>query len=145
MTVSARRNAIGAPWLVVALVFVTGCGEADGAPRLSLYGTVAHPGGDKIDGSISFVPDQGRSGPSAVTSVVQGAYRFDKTTGPTAGPHRVIVTRTASKEKTLKPTAAQKGQAKGAKNAASTGQSGPWTFTRDIPEKGPYQIDFQLP
>jgi hypothetical protein len=145
MTVSARRNAIRAPWLVAALVSVTGCGGSGGVPRLSLYGTVAHPSGDKIDGSISFVPDQGRSGFSAVTSVVQGAYRFDKTTGPTAGPHRVIVTRTAGKEKKQMPTGPPKGQVKAVKNAPATGQSGPWTFTRDIPEKGPYQIDFQLP
>jgi hypothetical protein len=131
--------------LVLALVAAVGCSGSSGVPRLPVYGAVAHPSGDKIDGSVSFVPDQGRSGPSAITSIVKGAYQFDKTNGPTAGPHRVIVTRTASKEQTLKPAGGPKGQVKGPKSAVAGGQAAQWTFSRDIPEKGPYQFDLTLP
>jgi hypothetical protein len=145
MIAPARQKPLGARWLVLALVPVLGCGGSGGVPRLAVYGTVAHPSGDKIDGLISFVPDQGRTGPSAVGSIVKGAYQFDKTNGPTSGPHRVIVTRTGGKEMAVKPAGAAKRPPKGPKSAVAAGPLGPWTFSRDIPENGPYQIDLQLP
>jgi hypothetical protein len=57
----------------------------------------------------------------------------------------VIVTQTANKDKALKPARAPKAQTTGLTNAAADGPAGPWTFARDVPEKGPCHIDFQLP
>ena len=142
MTVAARRKAYWTTWLPAALLMAAGCGGPSGVPRLPVYGTVVDSSGEKIDGSISFVPDQGRSGPSAIASLVKGAYRFDKTNGPTAGPNRVIVIKTASKEPPLKPAAPAKRQAN--KGATAGRQAVEWTFSRDVAEKGPFQFDFQL-
>ena len=110
-----------------------------------MYGTVTDPGGEKISGSISFVPHQGRPGPGAIASLIEGEYRFDKTNGPTVGLHRVIVTRTASKEPTAKQAGSPKGPPAGKKGVAVPSPGMPWTLSADVPAKGPYRLDFKLP
>lgn len=144
---AAWRKTFGIGWQVLVLIMLVGCSRSSGVPRLPVYGTITHPGGEKIDGSVSFVPDQGRSGPGAVTSLVKGEYRFDTTNGPLAGPHRVIVTRAAGKGMLLKQGGASKGQpaALKDKDAAGARQVNEWKFSADIPANGPYQFDFKLP
>jgi len=132
-------------WLVLLLIVFVGCGRPSGVPRLPVYGTITHPNGEKIDGSVSFVPDQGKPGPSAVASLVKGEYRFDAANGPIAGPYRVTVTRTGAKAAFLERAGSPKGQPKGPKGAAGSRQPTEWKFSVDIPAKGPYQFDFKLP
>jgi len=145
MRTEVRRQTAGVRWSVIALVALVGCGGSSGVPRLPVYGTVTHPSGDKIHGSLSLVPAQGQSGPSAVTSIVNGEYRFDKSNGPTAGRYRVIITRTPGKNQAIQPAGVPKGQGKGSKNAVAGAQPAQWTLSCDIPDKGPYQYDFKLP
>lgn len=145
MSFAPWRNMNVARGNVLVLVVLVGCSRSGGVPRLPVYGTVTHADGEKIDGSISFLPDQGRPGPGAVTSIVKGEYRFDKTNGPIAGPHRVIVTRLAGKTMLPKQGGNPKGQPTGPKGAARSPQNIEWKLSADIPAKGPYQFDFKLP
>ena len=85
-------------WVLVGLVtLLPGCGKAGGLVRLPVRGTVLLSNGEKLSGSVTFVPTEGRSGPAATTALVEGRYEFDQTNGPTAGRHRVIVKRAISK------------------------------------------------
>jgi hypothetical protein len=140
------RTAVAAPWLTLVLAAaLIGCSRSSGVERLPVYGTVSDPSGEKISGSISFVPDQGRPGPGASASLIQGEYRFDTTNGPTAGPHRVIVTRTTMKDPPGKQAGSPKGPPAGKQNANARSPNAPWTLSADVPAKGPYKIDLKLP
>ena len=68
-----------------------GCGKK-GVERLPLHGTVTVASGEKVNGSITFRPADGR-GPSANVKLAEGSYQFDRKNGPAAGPHIVIVKR----------------------------------------------------
>ena len=146
MNVLAWRKFVAAWCLVLPLAAtMIGCGRPSGEGRLPVYGTVADSGGEKISGSISFVPDQGRPGPSAIVSLKDGEYRFDKINGPTAGLHRVIVTRTVSKEPGAKQAGSPKGSPAWKKGGAAPSPATQWTLSADVPAKGPYRLDFKLP
>ena len=84
-----RRTVIAGTFLVLGAL-LAGCGKG-GPARLPIEGSVVRADGEKIHGSITFVPAEGREGPAATTGVLDGAYRFDRENGPTAGPHRVMV------------------------------------------------------
>ncbi len=146
MGILAWRNAVWAWGLALLLAAATmGCGRPSGAGRLPVFGTVTAPDGEKISGLISFVPDQGRPGPSAIASLKDGEYRFDKTNGPTAGLHRVIVARTASKEPSVKQAGSPQASPAWKKGGAAPSAPGQWTLSADVPAQGPYRLDFQLP
>jgi hypothetical protein len=146
MKAELLTNAVAA-WCLVLLLAMTlvGCSRSNGEGRLPLYGTVTDSSGEKVSGSISFVPDQGRPGPSAIASLKDGEYRFDTTNGPTAGPHRVNVTRTVTKDLSAKQAAAPKRSLAGKKGGVAPSSSGQPALSADVPAKGPYQLDFKLP
>jgi hypothetical protein len=112
---------------------------------LPVYGAVTQPSGETIDGTITFLPDQQQPGPGAVASLVKGAYQFDKTNGPTAGPHRVIVTKMVGKELSPTKSSGPKPRPGSRKAATKAGSPSEWTFSATIPQEGPYKFDFQLP
>ena len=76
---------------------LVGCGKSNPAERLPLYGSISATSGENINGSITFLPDGGRTGPAATTSIVGGKYQFDRDNGPTAGANRVVVNRALPK------------------------------------------------
>jgi hypothetical protein len=146
MNTPVWRSAVRAPRLALVLAAaLIGCSRPSGVERLPVYGTVSDPSGEKIGGSISFVPDQGRPGPGATASLIQGEYRFDKTNGPTAGLHRVIVTRTSTKDPAGKQAGSPKRPLAGKRDANARSPTAPWTLSADVPAKGPYRIDLELP
>jgi hypothetical protein len=75
-----------------------GCGRETTLDRLPVHGAVTKPDGERLNGSISFIPAPGQKGPSATTKLDEGKYAFDRTNGPTAGPHKVIIKRVISRE-----------------------------------------------
>ena len=93
--------------LLIWYVFVglcgslVGCGKQNALVRLPVFGTVVRSNGEKLSGSIMFVPAEGHSGPAAVASIVDGKYQFDSTNGPTIGPHRVIIKRSIPRSTTF--------------------------------------------
>ena len=78
------------PFLLAALLAV-GCGSQSGPQRIAVNGTVTRDGKKIEGGSISFLPAEGHSGPAANGVISGGEYSFSTETGPTAGPHRVLV------------------------------------------------------
>ncbi len=89
-----RRWIFTIGWIfVLPLVAAAGCGNGNGTVRLPVFGVVSTPQGDKLNGSIAFVPAENFHGPAALTSVVNGKYQFNQTNGPTAGPYQVIIHR----------------------------------------------------
>src|SRR5687767_11663369 len=72
------------------LVAALGCG-GDGLARVAVEGSVSQGGQPLSAGVISFLPAAGNNGPAANTDIVEGRYRFDRTNGPIAGAHRVLV------------------------------------------------------
>jgi len=110
--------------------------------RLPVAGTVTFANGEKLpDCSITFVPAEGSSGPSATARLLDGNYHFDRNNGPTAGPHRAIVRRNISKT-ALMASLRGKGEPSNAPDAPEPKLE--WTHMVDIPPKGPYQCDFTL-
>src|SRR6266496_4366473 len=89
-------------WVLLSLtVILAGCGNRSSAGRIPLAGTVRLASGERLDGSITFVPAEGRTGPAATTAIVDGKYRFEATNGPTPGEHRGIVKRIVAKRTML--------------------------------------------
>jgi hypothetical protein len=133
-------------WLVVAFTAgAAGCGRPDGGvERLPVYGTVTRGSGEEISGSISFLPPKGQPAPAAVTSLVDGQYRFDRSDGPTAGPHRVVITRKIMKGQPEKQAGGAQATAAGPKSPARQPPRIEWTRSADVPAKGPYEFNFQV-
>lgn len=130
-------------WIPLGLVVVlVGCETRNHVARFPLDGTVRLGNGEKLNGSITFVPAEGRSGPAATTAIVDGKYRFDATNGPTPGPHRVIVKRIDFKGRMLESRGGkQKTDAKSATNPAGKVE---WTFTCDLKATDSGPRDFTL-
>ena len=103
--------------------------------RLPVHGTVKLASGEKFSGRIAFLPEKGQLGPAANTNLVEGRYTFDRINGPTAGPHRVIVTRTTSGSR-IPERLADKQPMPTAKTE--------WTESRDVSNDGRYLHDFTL-
>jgi len=118
------------PWHWLALLLaLSGCGASDGPARLPVSGHVVGDGAESIVGSVSFSPAKGNEGLGGTCALSQGAYQFDRTNGPTAGLHDVIIRRNPTK-----PTTASKEKQPRME----------WKLQADIPAKGPYQIDLKL-
>ena len=112
-----------------------GCGGEQDLNRLPVHGTVTMASGERLNGSITFLPAQGQSGPSVTTKLDEGKYEFDRTNGPTAGPHTVIIKRLVSRADSLKAIAAkQPSRVSGAE----------WTLSADVADNGQYLQDFTL-
>jgi hypothetical protein len=138
------RNGCRGAWCLLALgVAMAGCGQRGGVVRLPVYGSVTSSGEEKPSGTITFLPAEGQSGPAATAALVDGQYRFDQADGPTAGPHRVIVKRTLSKDPSETPGNARPPAIPG-KTPAGDGQKTDWTLSVDVPAAGPYQCDLKL-
>lgn len=107
-----------------------GCGSGSSVARLPLEGTIRLNTQETFNGSITFVPAEGRSGPAATTAILEGKYRFDATNGPTAGPHRAIVKRIDSKGKI--PEARGNNTKTDAKSVTNPVGKVEWTFACDL-------------
>ncbi len=112
-----------------------GCGSESRMTRLPMHGTVTMASGERLHGSITFNPAQGQSGPSATTKLDDGKYEFDRTNGPVAGPHTVIIKREISRTDSLRGIAAKQ---RPRQNGAE------WTLSADVSDKGQYLQDFTI-
>ncbi|MCA9099779.1 MAG: hypothetical protein R3C10_08265 [Pirellulales bacterium] len=83
---------------------------------------------------ISFLPPQGKLGPSVNADIIDGHYHVTTETGPVAGPHRITVKveSTAGADKlTVDP--AKKG-----------GDLRQWQFQYEVPSEGPVTHNLTL-
>jgi hypothetical protein len=127
--------------LVLTLLAVAGCDAKAGRGRVPISGTVSLSDGEKINGRITFVPAEGRSGPAATTGLINGAYGFDKDNGPIPGPSRVTVRKMVPTSRI--PTGSEQ-RGTGAASGATAGAQSEWTTSVDISANGPYQHDLVL-
>jgi hypothetical protein len=139
--VSCRRLA-GFSILIILCALLTGCGRQPAIVRLPVRGVISLANGEKLGGSITFIPVAGHA-PSATTSVRDGSYQFDATNGPTAGPHRVVINRVVSKSDLLKSI--------GHRNSKSPPEPSPtvepkkeWTRRVDVTEQNSQECNFTL-
>jgi hypothetical protein len=127
--------------LLLALLAAAGCDAKPGRSRVPISGTVSLSDGEKINGRITFVPAEGRSGPAATTGLVNGVYSFDKDNGPIPGPSRVTVKKMVPTSRIPTGTE-QKGAAPA--SSATAGAQSEWTTSIDISANSPYQHDLVL-
>ncbi len=113
-----------------------GCDKGKVVARFPVHGTVTFANGEKLSGSITFLPAKGRSGPGATAALVEGAYRFDRSNGPVAGPHTVkIMKRNVSGSRIPKSSPI---------NQAGENITTEWTESTDVSDDGQYLHDFTL-
>lgn len=103
--------------------------------RFPVHGIVTVVNGERFNGSITFLPTNGRMGPSATTKVADGSYQFDRSNGPAAGPHTVIVKKGIPTPRIP--------------DSVSARQSIPntktvWTESVDVADDGRYEHNFTL-
>jgi hypothetical protein len=123
----------------VLLILPPGCGRGSAFERLPVGGTVSLAGGEKLNGTITFLPVDGTQGPAAIASLVNGEYQFNRHNGPAAGPQRVIVNKTISKKSIMDSRGkAPSGQAAGGPQKIE------WKQSADLKAEGPYRCDFKL-
>ena len=121
--------------LLGLLLLNCGCGSETRVKRLPVHGTVTMASGERLTGSITFLPAPGKSGPSATTNLEEGKYAFDGTNGPATGPHTVIIRRVVTRADSLRAIKAkQRPQQNGAE----------WTLSADVSDSGQSVQDFNL-
>ena len=103
--------------------------------RLPVHGTVTLASGEKLSGSITFLPARGRLGPAATTKLAEGRYKFDRHNGPAAGPQTVIVKRVVPRSNVLDSLAKKQPIAK---------TKGEWTQSAEVSDDGQYLHNFTL-
>ena len=110
--------------------------------RLPVRGAVALASGEQLNGSVTFLPVGGHA-PAATTTVKDGSYQFDRTNGPTAGPHRVIIKRVIPKSAMLESRGSRNPRAP--KEAPQGGEPRlEWTLSTDVTEQNLDHCDFKL-
>jgi hypothetical protein len=79
--------------VLIALLFtcLMGCGRSAGLERVAVKGMISFNQQPLKSGRITFVPAEGTKGPSAVATIKEGAYQFDRLTGPVSGKNRIQI------------------------------------------------------
>lgn len=129
-----RKTVTAAAGFLVFGALLAGCGRGSGVDRMPLQGAVIAPRGEKLNGSITFLPAQGHKGPSATTAVIDGHYQFDRVNGPTAGLHTIVVRRKASRIAAV--------QSPESERAAPLKTE--WTVAADVADDGKHFYDVTL-
>lgn len=131
---------------ILLITTLNGCGESDPWPRVPIGGSVTVAGMQAFEGSITFLPAEGTSGPSATATISGGNFQFQTSNGPVAGPHRVMI---MPKEGPAQPPTERAAGSKGsAVDTASTNQPAP-TFRRmetvvTVPQQADQPLDIQF-
>jgi hypothetical protein len=93
MKYSSSLASVRLRWVfLLAAVFLVGCGGTDGLSRCSVSGKVTLDGAPVEEGSITFVPTEGTSGPMAFGEIADGEYAISADErGPVVGKHKVQI------------------------------------------------------
>jgi len=111
---------------------LVGCGESDGLRRVAVTGSVTRDGAALVSGSVAILPAEGHSGPGANGAVEAGEFEFDSSSGPTSGPHVVVIRSMIPKDELMRL------QAAGEEPKMS------WEFPLQIPDENAFHHDFVL-
>ena len=78
---SGRRSLFRAAPCLLSVLLVIGCGSESGLERIAVSGNVTHNGKSAGQGSISFLPAEGHTGPAANGVISGGSYSFSAENG----------------------------------------------------------------
>lgn len=115
-----RIRSIPAILFAGVIPILNGCGWNSGPRRVPIDGIVLVADAPLKDGRISFIPTEETTGPAAVAHVVAGKFRFNSSTGPVVGKHKVQI------ESTLDlgfPLDDERAYANAVREKADTGES----------------------
>jgi hypothetical protein len=122
--------------LGILILSLAGCGGGRG-DRLPVFGKII--GGEGQNGSLSLVPVDGTDGPSAITEIKNGEFRYTSDTGPSPGPHEAHILL----EKKDSPAASETPKfAPIQPNETPLGKQFDVKVT--VPDQPPYQVDIPL-
>ena len=125
---------------------VPGCRGDTPVPRVAVFGTVQRAGVPVARGSISFLPEQGLRGPAANTVIRDGRYKFTESTGPSPGPHRVLIIMTPDGKPDTNSMVGQfkaKGPPPDKRRGGQAGRTR-WEFHVVVPSEPEYEKNFAL-
>lgn len=102
----ARSRESESPLITILLVlplFQFGCSSTPELPRRPIHGTIV--GAEDRNGELLLIPPAQAKAPAASTPILNGKYKFDKSTGPVPGQYDVIVRlrNETSAERTIQP------------------------------------------
>ena len=109
-----------------------GCGGSDGPRRVAVTGTVTRDGAAVDVGSVAILPRDGHPGPAAVGAIDDGEFEFTASTGPTPGPHEVVIRSMLPKDELMRL------------QAAGEEPQMTWTFPVEIPDADAFHQEFVL-
>ena len=112
--------------------------------RIEVHGNVRLQGAPLARGTISFLPLGDQSGPPAIAAIGAGSFRFDRSNGPAAGKHRVIVRMHPEDREAMWEAWLERSFARGRRVKAPMLKDGPWELEVDVPTSGPFQYDVML-
>ena len=142
-----RLNGRHAATVLLSALAVAGCSPDPSAPRdpfnrVAVAGTVTLNGTPLPGGMIQFDPAQGTTGPTASAEISEGKFSVDRSQGPVAGHHQVMISsRTAIK---LKDGEAPGGASKPKPELVPAQYNTKSTLETDVPASGSQSLDFTL-
>lgn len=142
MVISKPGRVLG---LLATGLCLLGCGQSEPPlARLAVSGQVT-AGTDKlVDGAISFIPEDGNSGPAVTTAIDNGEYRFDVTNGPIAGQYKVVIApRAEGKNSRNLPAARTPATDKGPADGAIAGGGQAAHFATVSPDDTSFDFNLQ--
>jgi hypothetical protein len=134
-------RALRLSWLAAALFFLTGCS----GDKAEVSGTVRVGGEVVEEGSITFVPVEGTTGPAVGTFIKNGQYHVPRSKGVTVGKNRVELRGFKNTgRKAQGPTGAPGAQVEERVPAFPPEYSDRSTVVREV-HPGANRIDFYVP
>ncbi len=134
--------------LLLAMLFLGGCGGAEVLKRVPVSGYISIDGAPLKAGSIRFVPIENTKGPAAVATIEDGIYELLPENGPIIGKHRIEIEAINHQGFNLDD---EQSFAKQAEQGKPVDQNPvPESFNRktglfiDLPEEGKSDLDFRL-
>lgn len=85
-----RLNSVLFGFMLIFAILITGCGGR--ITRCEIEGSVTVDGQPIKDGSITFQPLAGTSGPVVGASIADGQYKIEKVKGPVVGEYQIELT-----------------------------------------------------
>lgn len=134
--------------LLLALLFLAGCGGGDGVKRVPVSGYVSIDGTPLKAGAIRFVPAGDNRGPAAVATIEDGIYELPLENGPVSGKLRVEIDAINHlgfdiDDEQAYARAVEKGQAV-PQNPIPESYNKRSRLQVDMPEEGKSDLDFRL-
>lgn len=123
-------------------ILMAGCGGPQGPKRYAIEGTVTREDQPVDNGSIQFTPTAG--GPSTMSAITDGTYKFTTQSGPTAGKHSVQIIHFPPREEVPPGTPKKDANILPETRFKKPMPTNGWKKEAEVVEGDPSPIDFNL-